>query len=132
MNETVKEAATFMDLAKEFALKVQELAIEHGPEAWELALLVARVDAISEIALPGIFAVMFLFSGICFSFPFRKGFKILKEGGRNADNWLLVGGFGVAGSVMFLGLALLELVNVWAWAGIIAPELWIAKSVLGL
>lgn len=115
-----------MTLIEEVAAAAKDAVTEYGPEAWEVALWVVRVDAIGEIIV-GLFLALLIVVTWCGAV--RNSVEALKDD--DAPPWhimiVTVGGFGIA----VCGIcSAMKLLNVWAYAAIFAPELWLAKKAI--
>lgn len=149
MAEEVKQEAIdrAVDLMESFAIKLDSLATELGPEVVDLALMTARIDALSQL-LPYIIGVVISIGGWFYFIPTIKlsikydrlerktgsqeeGYGDIKEKDALYCLLALISGGVTAFSTAYviLGGALYD---PWPWVGLFEPKLWIAKSVLGL
>lgn len=129
MNDEIAERT--LDMVESFAVKLESLAVEIGPEVGELTLTAARVDAINEIFPAVLFAglgtllIYFLLRRI------QKYYK--KERPSDAED---IG--AVLSGVCAALLAIPTIVyteswlSIWPWVGLYEPKLWIAYKLLGL
>lgn len=108
--------------------KLEQLAVDHGDRAVELALGAVRVDAGSQLA-GGMISLIIC---VVMVFLYRRAYAKYVEGRGESDGlWIGMLTSGIVALGTFV-VAVTELFNVWAWAGLIYPELWIAKKVIGL
>ena len=111
--------------AIELIEKFEALAVDVAPDAIELGLMAARVSAIQDL----IFSVAWVaLAALLLRAPIMMW--------RWAEDWGMDDRVGVtvltsAPSAVFCGFGVIGLLNIWSWAGIFYPELWIAKQVLG-
>jgi hypothetical protein len=117
-----------MTLIEEVAAAAKDAVTEYGPEAWEVALWVVRVDAIGEIIV-GLFLALLIV--VIWCAVVRDNLKALNAGNNKKFEWRIkmvaCGGFGIA----VCGAAFaVKMLNVWVYVAIFAPELWLAKKAI--
>ena len=134
MSEKIEEKAVELmdrsaDAIEAFATKLQSLASEYGPEVVDAALWVARVDALQKITLAVLLAVLAAIAWGTVRPLIRWGKKVDPnwESPAPALGYLS----GILGSILGL-IALIKIFDPWPWVGVIEPQIWIAKRVLGL
>lgn len=128
-DKTVELMDRAADAVEAFAVKLGELSTEYGPEVVDAALWIARIDALSIL---GSTAIIFLI-GIFLALNIKKAMAWSIKVEPDWDSPLAIWGYAVAGaSLILLFVATVRLFNPWPWVGIIEPQLWIAKRVLGL
>jgi hypothetical protein len=120
--------------AVEMLEKLEGLAVEHAPEALEIAAATARVTAIGNIITGFIFvAIAGLIGFGTYTFA-RYSIKKSDEGGYLSD-WGFLGFFGclAGGGSTFVAVAigLPHVLQVWNWVALLDPKLAIAARVLG-
>lgn len=134
MSEKVDEKTVeLMDRAADaveiFAIKLQNLSAEYGPEVVDAALWVARIDALAVIGA----TVAILIAGIVLGLNTKTARAWSKKVEPNWESPLAVwGGLVGLSSIVLLTMGTIRILNPWPWVGIIEPQLWIAKKVLGL
>ena len=134
--KTVELLDRSADAIESFAAQLKTLAESYGPEVADLALATARVDAAAGLVT----GIAMMVVAVALLGPARWLFKKAREQrqhhGVHTGNE--VPGY-VAGSVLFCisgiigGIACLQyLFDAWRWVGLFSPELWLAKTILGL
>lgn len=144
MEETAKTIADVREAATVMFQKLQELASEHGEQAIELALAVARVDALSNVIVPTVLLLStFIYWSWWHKYP-RENYERMREVVQkrredrgsthlNADEEAIAAIFwvpsilGIIVTLIFLGMTAARL---WAWVGVFYPELWLAKKAM--
>ena len=119
-----------LDMAEQFAAKLEGLAVEYGPEVADVTLAAARIDALSYI-IPGIF----IFAAWCIWLRIGLGWARSYAGDDDEARCAMYGGYGVVSVILFIVVAMtgsLKWLSPWPWVGLIEPKLWIAHKVLGL
>lgn len=121
-------ADRMMDNVEALAKKIEALAMEHGAAGWDMALAVARVDALSMVVSGFIFVGL----AILCSYVVVKANRRFNRNGRDqfSDFIIMVGGPTLSVGCGIYGLP--HLLSTWAWVGIFYPELWIASKLLDL
>jgi len=114
------------DVVASFAGKLEALVVQHGGEAWELALLTARVDAASHL----LWGLMSLIAGIVLYKLSRYSYN--KAEADNSEGWgfacIISGGCGAFAVIA----CFINWVNLWVWVGVFEPKLWLAYKILEL
>ena len=144
LEEAVPDPGNVLDVVRSLGSKLQGVFDEYGEQAWELALLAARLDAAHSLIVPLIsnltIALVLYFTYRLFKRLMYSGQKILESKGKwNGDYLddiitsvpLLICGISRIVSFTFLGYTVYNLFNMWAWFGIFVPEIWIIKRALG-
>ena len=119
------ELPTIEEKAVELIEKFEQLATDIAPDAVELGMTTARVAAAQTLVTGGILAILAIAGWfIVFSkvLPWERG-KVKCDFFYTSMASFVPGVISIA--------TLVHLTDVWAWAGIFYPELWIAKQVLG-
>lgn len=128
--KTVEILEKWSDNLEKVGQKLSDLAVSHGDEAVDLILTVARVDAASVLIYGLLFtAVSIVWGYVSFGRYFRWA---MKEAERCADPgpWLLWVFTGVGPTAVSTIIGASGILNIWAWAGVIEPKLWVAKKLL--
>jgi len=134
MSKNVEEKAVELmdrsaDAVEAFAVKLQALTLEYGPEVVDAVFWVARVDALSVI---GVTAGV-LIAGIALALNTKRAMAWSKRVEPNSETPLAIWGHLVGlSSIVLLSIATIRILNPWPWVGVIEPQLWIAKKILGL
>ena len=129
---TVTNAA---DLADKWGQKLADIVSKHGPDAAELALAVARVGAIKTVVI-GIVLVGLSVTGFRVALGlYRSALGIVADGGDRYRNDEEVPRFVGAAllcvvSAFLLVPGFIQLLDVYAWAGIFRPEIFLAAKAL--
>lgn len=127
MNDTTAVLDRVEVWGEALAGKLEQLALDHGDKAVDLALNVARLDAASGL----MFGVAALLTALAFFFAARFSIGRLAED-PDAVGWEMVTGISGAAMVLLMGVGLAHMLDLWRWAGVFWPELWLAKKVIGL
>lgn len=111
----------YIDKALELGSKAVS---EHGAQAWETTLWIARISVIQDLLL----CVFFMIAIILYWNPVRK--KVVawcEEDTEIMTPFYTVGGLAsTAASIITLCI----LLNIWTWIGLFYPELYLAKLAL--
>lgn len=141
-DKTVELMDRAADAVEAFAVKLGQLSTEYGPEVGDAALWVARIDAGSGLFYGLIIFCMSIFLWFWVRPPLiSKNREMnslrIKENHRYScpveDMCYAFGYFIIpffSGAFFILSIVMLS--NIWRYVGIIEPQLWIAKRVLGL
>lgn len=131
--DAIKEG---IGLLEDWGEKLADVISEYGPDAAELALALGRAGATKEVATGLILLALAVAAATLAARWGCLGMKIIREDGgaydSGAEPLVLLGG-GLAGlaSVLIGGSAISYLTNVYAWAGMFRPEIWLAAKALG-
>jgi hypothetical protein len=140
--------------AEKFGDKLAQLATQYGPDVADVALLAAKVDAMSALATgvaPGLVALAGLAVAISSGRKLAERWSdnlakdaayMAPEGGERervaASKAFLLAAVSTVltglGVFLLLGAgasALNRLTNVWAWVGVFEPKVWLAGKLLG-
>lgn len=107
--------------------KLTKLAETHGGQAIEMAVAVARIEAIQTV----VFGLIALASSIALWF-----FFVRKLRAANAERWAEPFPNGVpclvSGALLIVAVlaAAVHLPNGWAWVGMFEPKLYLAKQIM--
>lgn len=131
MNEQLQQAIAQAMTA------LQQAAQTHGPQAAELALGVAWVGALSTVIKGGVSAALFgafVWALLWVVGSARRNAEAIKE----FDNFPLAMGVCLGGLLTFFGATVTfiegvmpKLLNVYAWAGLWRPEVYLTARLLG-
>lgn len=117
------------DAFEAFAGKIDTLATEYGPEVVDTVLWVARIDALQILSATLLLAVLALLFGLATK-PIAGWTKKIDP---DWDSPLPLLGYLSGAACIVLGfIALLRVFDPWPWVGVVEPQLWIAKQILGL
>lgn len=135
-DKTVELLDRSAEAVEVFASKLSTLAESYGPEVADVAMAAARIDAASGL-ITGLVLLGFAIVLSVLSWRILKsGHRAYQEGSAYSDDGafrLIVGALiGLVSGVLMIIACVDGLFSVWRWAGVIQPELWIAKTVLGL
>lgn len=130
-NEPIANAAQLIDA---WAARLGETVAKHGPDAAELALAVGRFGAAREL-VGGLLELAVAAAVMRWlALPlWLTGARWLEEGADGVEGLPYAGALGagvVAGIFALIGLG--RVTDVYAWAGLWRPELWLAAKALGL
>ena len=137
-----------MDRAEQWASvisdKLAAIAAEHGPATVELALMAARIDAAKGL-VTGALGAFLLAAGALLSFrnaaPWMQAINQSTWGDSREERDAAEGRMwhhgpraliGLPMGILGILLAADNIFDIWRWAGVIEPKLWLAKKVLGL
>ena len=111
-------------------LEVVEGAVaHHGPQAVELALLVARIDAAQALLAPLLWTAFF---AVMWVWPMKRLWAWAVERDRNHTSHddeppsMVVAGVASVAIAVPSSVSVICLLNIYAWVGLFAPEVWIA------
>jgi hypothetical protein len=125
MTEKVETMERALDLAEKFTSKLEALAVKHSPEVWDLALTAARIDAATNLVY-GFFG-----AAACGVAIYAAG-EFYKKTNENVTEDNIMGFFISCVVGVGSGIAVVAYwADLWVWAGVIEPKLWLAKQVLG-
>lgn len=146
VQKTVDTSAQVWEAVQKLGAKLEALATQYGPDVVELALTVARVDAIHHLVtvlfglgcpiIAAIFATRWFskrhkevytaapkdYEGDIRSYQIRETLGWL-----TTFKWVSV----AAGAVMSM-ILVVQLTDVWTWVGIVRPEVYLAAKALKL
>ena len=113
-----------------FAIKLGALSTEYGPEVVDAALWVARIDALNSISVS---FMLVLFASILLYYNSKVWAWATKIAKEDSDGFIYIAS-AIYSAIWILPfiVAGIRLFNPWPWVGIIEPQLWIAKRILGL
>ncbi len=128
-DKTVELMDRAADALEAFAIKLGALSTEYGPEVVDAGLCVALIDALSIVGS----TVVILLAGIVLALNTKRSMAWSKRVEPEWDSPAAAWGHivGVC-SIILLSIGVIRLFNPWPWVGIIEPQLWIAKRILGL
>lgn len=122
------EASSLADSLTAFAGKVEELAGQYGPQVVDATLDAARVSAGSQL-LAGI--VVLILATTALAWARRQEAKAWKHGTANDEDGIFVFVLRAIAVALLIVTAVL-LGNLWHWVGVFRPDIWLARSVMGL
>ena len=105
---------------------VSQFVSDHGQDAMDLALLYARIDAASELLLP---LVAFTGLTILLGVMWYKIDKYVSRPGGDMEE-LTFPTVVLVFALIPYSAAFCGLMNIWAWAGLFYPEVWIAHRAI--
>lgn len=112
------------------AKQMQELAKQYGPKVVDAALIVARIDAIQILVLGFCWLIGLI---ICVSWVVYCIKRNTELKNRSDGGWLVVAfTTGLFPALCCCVGVVTYLFNVFAWAGVFHPEIWIAAKVMHL
>lgn len=142
MSEKIDEKAVeLMDktytAVEQFANKLEALAKQHGPDVWDFALTVARVDAAQSVVVGVACLIVAIVAYRLARTSFSRIHTITREKGEAYHNdeeikWIFGATISSAVSIITGVISLITLADIWVWVGVIEPKLWLAKKALGL
>lgn len=129
MTDTTDVAAKGLDMIDKWAQQLGSALKQYGPDAVDLAMAVGRVGAIRDVAI----GVLFLILAVIWS---SGGLWVVKktmkaEGGFEEASFFM-SLIGAVGFLILIGVALNNLLDLYAWAGIFRPEIYLAAKALNL
>lgn len=111
----------------EYLEAVEGAVAHHGPQAVELALLVARIDAAQALLTPLLWTAFF---AVMWVWPMKRLWSWAVERDHTRTDEEPPGKLvaGLASMVMAVpsSVSVIDLMNIYAWVGLFAPEVWIA------
>lgn len=127
--KTVELMGRTADAFSAFANKIETLATEYGPEVVDMALWVARIDALQVLSVTFLLVVLAVISAL-FVKPLNKWAKRVDPEFETPAP--LLGYVAGLTSIVLGFIFILRVFDPWPWVGVIEPQLWIARHVLGL
>lgn len=111
--------------------KFENLSAELAPEVVEVGLTAARIAAGQELVY-GVLALVV--AGVFLWFPFKVWAGLYDADDTPDDIAFVVFTTGASSLPTLIAtiIALANLLNIWNWAGLFDPRLWIAARVMGL
>ena len=104
----------------------------YGPQAVDMMLMVVRIDNIQQLVYGGLILLMNIILIVWFIKIFRKHLREDCNG-----EWLaiepmpsLLGCIPFAVVTVSMSFMTKTIFNVWVWAGVFAPEVWVAKQIV--
>jgi hypothetical protein len=133
--EALTDTDKMIAAAEKFDDKLAQLATQYGPDVADLGLLAARVDAGSGLLRGVASAVAALVAaGVLYRCAVKAREAIADPDRYRCDEeapWIFASaGCGVAVAVFGFG-AVMPLLNLWRWIGIVEPKVWLAGKLLG-
>ena len=127
--------ATIEEKLVEMTERLQQLAVEHAPAAWETTLMVVRLNAMGTIFMGMVFTVI---TGILIKVSLHcqlRFTRIVKEKGEeySADKEVVPGSVAIAAAGGAIGSGLFSaahLLDWWDWVAMFEPQLYIARTIL--
>lgn len=116
------------DQIAKFGDKISDMVHTYGPDTWKLVEATARIDAISSL----IVCVPIFMTACIISYFIRPmwNWAYIKECRYNREDRVFVHILYMALTIGIWIVFLVFLLNVWAWAGIFEPKIWIAHKFL--
>lgn len=121
-----------------FADKLGEMAKQYGPDVAEAALQMARIDAVNHLVIPVFGTVTCIVVGVLFMPKLwawrrdREAYYVARNQTWNQGSANILAVVVTAGYVTIALISLCATLDVWKWAGVFEPKLWLAKRILGL
>jgi len=126
MADTDKVILNVQERLVELSVKLESLAVENAPEAWNTALTVVQISYAQRLVLS--FCGLALGSILAYAcWRFVKKVSLWDHDTVGYE----IGAFisGMVGGLMLIG-SLINVFTIWNWVGIFRPELVIAKRIL--
>ena len=115
----------------EYLEAVEGAVAQHGPQAVELALLIARIDAAHALVTPLLWTAFF---AVVWAWPMKRlwSWAIERDRTRRYEEppgKFVAGLASVAVAIPTLK-SVIGLMNGYAWVGLFSPEVWIAYKAM--
>ena len=118
-----------LDALTSFTHQLADLAQQQAPQAWALAKGTARVSAAGSV-LEGIAS---LIGGLVLGWiGWKVAAKNAEKNKDGSDGMFVCGGAMCIGAAVLGVIAATQLFEIWNWAGMFYPELYITHSLLKL
>lgn len=119
----------FDELAEKFA----EYTADYGPQVVDLGLNVVRIDGLSAL-LPAIVILALIMVLARKAYPklldfYREQFAI--EWRNRSEGLILLSGIAQLPFFVAFIICLVNLLNIWNWIAVFAPELEVARRIIG-
>lgn len=115
--------------AEKLGDKMVLVAEQYGPEVSEVVLAAARVDAAQGLVGAAVALLISLAGAIYATILWPQE---LSRGNGDPTGKGVVWIICIIGSIALFVCTIPYVANVWRWAGVIEPKLWLAGKVLGL
>lgn len=125
MEEATKKA---LNLLEQSAMFAKEFIEKHGPQAWDTVLWVYTISGIHNLIV-GITSIIAAYIGYRCSRTFFAKAATYNEYDDGRLGYGLATGFTACVTTVFIGMAVVYLLNVWTYVAVFKPELAVARDV---
>lgn len=120
VKEALNETEFAFDKMEQYFTTAAGIVEKYGGDVAELGLMALRLDAASVILSPLTFLLIFIFVNIRISPHIAQRIAAFKDPSDRLPSTIIHKGIIYSG----ITLCTLEVMNMWAWAGIFYPELY--------